>query len=132
MGLKELLKENIKNVKIALTNKLIPLCYIQSGIAIGYVFADGKISDLMDIPVLLVSIIPATFAIVHSFIVEPITYKIVETTYKHEGFTKFIMKNRSFRRKAKIYATENGIMEEFKLAKKEPQEDFSFTYKNIQ
>lgn len=111
-----MLEKIVKYVKIAFTNRFIPLGYGVAGISLGSIFADGKINSRDKYSLLIGGF--ATLISLTASEDEHRKYKNIEQICKNEGFIEKIMKDKDYRRKAKIYAAESGRMNEFAEALK--------------
>lgn len=108
------LEKIIKYAKVVSTNRFIPLTYVAGGIAIGATFVDEGTTNT-EISSLLISGVSLAGVTAVSFIEYRLYRDVVRFCEKH-GFREITMKNKPLRRKAKIYASESGRMEEFELA----------------
>lgn len=109
-----ILEKIVKYVKVAATNRLIPAGYALAGTSVGCALADGRISSV-DIDSLSIAGTAAAILTL-SFIMEQRVYKNVEIICENDGFTKNVIRDKQLRRKAKIYATESGRMNDFEFA----------------
>ncbi|MBD3350180.1 MAG: hypothetical protein GF364_01685 [Candidatus Lokiarchaeota archaeon] len=111
------LEKIVKFAKVASTNRLVPATYALAGTGAGLALVDGRISS-MDIASLLMTGTIAAIGTASSVIEQKI-YRDVERICENYGFTEDVMRNKSLRRKAKIYAADSGRMDEFTLALKQ-------------
>jgi hypothetical protein len=116
---KMVLENIVKFVKVASTNRLIPATYLLSSTASVLTLVDGRINS-MDTASLLLAGTAVTIGTA-SAVIEQMTYRDVERMCENYGFSKELMREKIFRRKAKIYSDYSGRIDEFKLALKQDQ-----------
>lgn len=111
-----MLEKIVKYVKIAFTNRIITLGYGVAGISLIAILSDGKINSRDKYSLLIGGL--ATLISLTASEDEHRIYKNIEQICANHGFIGKIMENKNYRRKAEIYAAENGRLDEFQEALK--------------
>ena len=109
----------VKHAKIASTNRAsdISLTIASLGALTGVVapVTDGKV-DSLDAVLMAAAVSVVVIGGTVVYKMGQMIYRSVEETCENSGFTESVMRRDGLRRKAKIYATESGRMDEYELA----------------